>query len=226
VFVTDRPVKTMTSVVKRGLDMPKLTAIRKQALDELMRQAIFDAAVAVLSEHGVEGMTMDRVALAADVAKGSLYHYFSGKQALLELVYSKVIDPIVHNTEEIVAMDRPAIEKLANHLDYLLEHVAKHAKVFQLLFDDDTAQGLLLSTDRQTRKVGSQRLAEVFRQGIAEGVFEPADPLLLTHMFLGLCRGVFDSKPDLERREQRERVQRSIMNAFLNGIATEKCRRG
>ena len=49
--------------------MPKLTAIRKQALDEMMREAIFEATVAVLSEHGVEGMTMDRVALAAKVAK-------------------------------------------------------------------------------------------------------------------------------------------------------------
>ena len=56
--------------------MPKLTAIRKQALDEMMREAIFQAAKAVLAKHGVDGMTMDRVAVEADVAKGSLYHYF------------------------------------------------------------------------------------------------------------------------------------------------------
>ena len=110
--------------------MPKLTAIRKQALDEMMREAIFEATVAVLSEHGVEGMTMDRVALAAKVAKGSLYHYFPGKQALLEFVFAKMVDPVTTNLHEIVAGARPALEKLANHLAMLLEHIGRHTQVF------------------------------------------------------------------------------------------------
>ena len=49
--------------------MPKLTAIRKQALDDIMKEAIFEATVAVLGQHGVEGMTMDRVATAAGVRR-------------------------------------------------------------------------------------------------------------------------------------------------------------
>ncbi len=83
----------------------------------------------------------------------------------------------------------------------MLEHVAKHAQVFKLLFEDDTAHGLLQSSERRTREAASQRLAEIFRQGIAEGVFRPADPLMLANMYLGLCKGVFDSQPELEGRE-------------------------
>ena len=139
------------------------------------------------------------------VAKGSLYHYFSGKQALLELVHSKITDPIIRNLEAVVATEQPAMAKLASHLHMLLEHVAKHLRVFQLIFEDDAAQGLLQSSQRRTREAGSQRLASIFRQGIAEGVFQPADPLLLTYLFLGLCKGVFDSHPDLEGLEQREK---------------------
>jgi AcrR family transcriptional regulator len=206
--------------------MPKLTAIRKQALDEVMREAIFEATMAVLSEHGMEGMTMDRVALAASVAKGSLYHYFPGKKALLEFVYMKMIDPVFRDLEEIVAAVQPAIEKLATHLDKLLSHIAKHAYVFRLLFQDDRAQGLLLSSQRRTREAGCRLLAEVFRQGIAEGVFRPGDPLVLTHMFLGLCEGAFDAQPELEGHDQRERVRCLILGTFLHGIATEERRGG
>jgi TetR/AcrR family transcriptional regulator len=205
--------------------MPKLTAIRKQALDGMMRQAIFEAASAVLAEHGVEGMTMDRVALAAGVAKGSLYHYFPGKRALLEFVYAKMIDPILENLEQVVAMRQSAAEKLASHLAKLLEHVAEHAQVFKLLFESDTAQGLLQSSQRRTREAVGLRLAEVFRQGIAEGAFRAADPLVLTHMFLGLCRGMFDARPELEGRKQRDEVHRLILGTLLNGIGTEACGR-
>ena len=85
------------------------------------------------------------------------------------------------------------------------------------------AQGLLQSAHRRAHEVGSGLLAEIFREGIAEGVFHAADPVVLTHMFLGLCRGAFDTRPKLEQRDQQEEVQRLIMETFLHGIATEQC---
>ncbi|NLY01835.1 MAG: TetR/AcrR family transcriptional regulator [Rhodopirellula sp.] len=206
--------------------MPRLTAIRRQALDEVMKEAIFEATISALSEHGVEGLTMDRVALAAGVAKGSLYNYFRSKKSLLEFVYMKTIDPAFQDLEAVVASDRTAREKLATHLRWILEHVAKHAQVFRVLFRDDTAQGLLQSSERSAREMCGQYLAKIFDQGICEGVFRPADPLLLGRMFLGLCMGVFDSHPELERTDVREEIYRLIMDMFLDGIVTEKGRAG
>ena len=58
--------------------MPKLSATRKELLTTMMKEAIFEAATSVLCAHGVSGMTMDRVAAAAGLAKGSLYNYFHG----------------------------------------------------------------------------------------------------------------------------------------------------
>lgn len=202
--------------------MPRLTEIRRQALDELMKEAIFQATVQVLGEHGVKGMTMDRVALGAGVAKGSLYNYFGSKKDLLEFVYGKTIEPVIQELIATVATDRPAVEKLAAHVHALLEHAARHARVFHLLFQDDTAQGLLQSTQRSSRETGAQHLAEIFRQGIAEGVFRPANPVMLARMFIGLCSGVFDGHPELENLETREEVRRLIMGTFLNGIALEQ----
>jgi AcrR family transcriptional regulator len=202
--------------------VPRLTAIRKRALDEMMKEALFEATIAVLSAHGVEGMTMDRVALAAGVAKGSVYNYFQSKKDLLEFVYKKTIDPIFEDLAQRATAEQPAIEKLETHLRTMLEHVAKHVRVIKLLFEDDTAQGLLQSSERNARQAGSQHLADIFRQGIAEGVFRPADPLALAYMYFGLTKGFFDSQPILETHEQREIVLRTILGTFLNGVATER----
>ena len=206
--------------------MPRLTAIRKQALDEMMKEALFDATVAVLSEHGVDGLTMDRVAAEAGVAKGSLYRYFRSKRDLLEFVYAKMVDPIFQDLEELAAKEQPAVEKLAEQLRAMLEHVARHAQVHKLLFEDDATHGLLRSSEQRTIEAASQRLAGVFKQGIAEGVFRSADPLMLANMYLGLCKGVLQTQPELERSAQREDVHRLIIGTFLNGIATEKGRVG
>lgn len=206
--------------------MPRLTAIRKQALDGIMKEALFEATIAALSEHGVDGLTMDRVASEAGVAKGSLYRYFRSKRDLLEFVYAKTVDPIFQDIEQIVASEQPAIAKLARQLYALLDHVAKHAQVHRLLFEDETAHGLLQSSERRTSEAATVRLAELFRQGIAEGVFRDGDPLMLATMYIGLCKGVLQSQPELDTRQQREDVHRLIMGTFLNGIITEKARVG
>ncbi len=204
--------------------MPRLTTLRKRAVDEMMREAIFEAAVSVLAEFGVEGMTMERVALAAGLAKGSLYHYFSGKQAILELVHTKLIDSIFHQLQEIVTTERPAVEKLSLHLEQLLKHVAQNLHVFKLLYQNDVAQGLLQASQRRCREAGSQLLALIFRQGIEEGVFRSADPLMLTAMFQGLCRGVFDSQPELDSPQQQNQIRELILTTFLHGIAAREYR--
>jgi len=204
--------------------MPRLTEIRKRALDEVMKEAIFEATVAVLAAHGVDGMTMDRVALAAGVAKGSVYNYFDSKKDLLEFVHTKLFDPLHEELAETVATDRPAVEKLSTHVWYMLEHIAKHLKVCKLLFDDDAVMGLLQSSQRSNREIISRRLAEIFRQGIAEGVFRPADPTVLARVYMGVCKGVLDSQPDLTLPEQRTCAHRLIVDTLLNGITAEKGR--
>jgi len=204
--------------------MSRLAKRRKELVVSLMKDGIYEAAVRVLTERGAEGLTMDRVAESAGVAKGSLYNYFRSKRDLLEFVYTKTIDPVFQNMEAIVATEQPAIEKLAAQLRGLLEHLAKHAQVHKLLYEDDAAHSLLQSSERRTVEAASQRLAEIFRQGIAEGVFRSADPHVLADMYLGLCKGVLQSRPELDACDQRENVHRLILGTFLNGIATPQGR--
>lgn len=50
------------------------------------QQLIVDAAVRVAARHGISGASMDQIADAAGVAKGSLYYNFASKDAIFEEV--------------------------------------------------------------------------------------------------------------------------------------------
>jgi AcrR family transcriptional regulator len=207
---------------KKEVHMPKLTAIREQAINGMMKQALYEATVTVLSASGVEELTMDRVAAEAGIAKGSLYRYFQSKRELLEFVYARLVDPIFENLEEIAAKPQPAIEKLSEHLHMLLEYAAQHAQVHKLLFEDEAVNALLQSSQRRGSEVACQRMAKVFEQGIAEGGFRASDPVMLAALYFGLVRGVLERLPKLETREQREGIHRLILGTLFNGIVTEK----
>jgi hypothetical protein len=128
---------------------------------------------------------------------------------------------VLQELESLAAKEQPAIEKLTVQLRTLLDHIAKHAQIHKLLFEDDAVHGLLQTSERRRIEVASQRLAKIFHQGITEGVFRPSDPLLLARMYLGLCKGVLQNQPELERHDQRENLCRLIIGTFLNGITTE-----
>ena len=50
------------------------------------KQLITEAAVQVAAQHGISGASMDQIAEAAGVAKGSLYYNFKSKDAIFEEV--------------------------------------------------------------------------------------------------------------------------------------------
>ncbi|SNY89203.1 transcriptional regulator, TetR family [Nocardia amikacinitolerans] len=79
------------------------------------RRAILDATRTLLAEHGAEGVTMDRVAAAAGVGKGTIFHRFGSRAGLL---HELVAEPAVALMEAVssgpppLGPGAPAAERL------------------------------------------------------------------------------------------------------------------
>ncbi|XVQ10070.1 TetR/AcrR family transcriptional regulator C-terminal domain-containing protein [Spirillospora sp. CA-255316] len=70
------------------------------------RQAALDAALAVLLERDVAGMTMQAVATRAGSSKESLYAWFGSRQGLLAALIERQAEQV--NAAVATAIDRPA----------------------------------------------------------------------------------------------------------------------
>lgn len=197
--------------------MPRLSPPRRQLLDLLMRDSIYEAAVSVLTEFGVERTTMDRVAAAAEIGKGSLYKYFQSKEELLQFVYEKTVLPILESTAEIVTADLPAPKKLERYLRVLLECSTKDVRVFSLLLRNDAVEILVRSSARSARAEAISQLAAIFQDGIDEGWFQPFDPAELAALFLGSCTALLNHYLDHGGNESSEPFNQMILDIFLHG---------
>ncbi len=70
-------MKTASSVAKKPRKRPL------QARSQATVEAILEATTHILSQHGYEELSTNRVALRAGVSIGSLYQYFPSKEALV-----------------------------------------------------------------------------------------------------------------------------------------------
>ncbi|WP_194814003.1 TetR/AcrR family transcriptional regulator [Nocardia sp. XZ_19_385] len=84
------------------------------------RRAILDATKALLAEHGAEAVTMDRVAAAAGVGKGTIFHRFGSRAGLLhELVGepARALMSAVTSGPPPLGPGAPARERLLAYFD-------------------------------------------------------------------------------------------------------------
>lgn len=93
---------------------------KKQQFDA-REEAILDAVNRLLSEKGYDLMTMDDVADAVGVAKGSLYKHFSSKEKLAAAVMTRLLAQTVEVLEGMPTEWRAA-KRLEEILRWSLQH--------------------------------------------------------------------------------------------------------
>lgn len=203
--------------------MPRLSKARKELLTTLMRDSIFEATASVLSAHGVDGTTMNRVAEAADLAKSSLYDYFQNKDELLAFVADRIMAPIAERIDEIAQADLPATEKLGGVIRAALKSVEQHRELLVPLVRDKFRHGSE-AVGVSIRARVAQTVAAVFAQGMQAGQIRRDDPDQLSRLFLAclaeFCEMWIAADPPEEIDDCVERLRR----LFLYGVSADVVR--
>ena len=152
----------------------------------MTRQAILDAAAQVFSQKGFHAASMQDIAEAVNLQKGSLYHHVSSKQEILALLLDQALDMLIEHMETVIAQPLPADAKLrlatAEYLTTILEH--KELAAVLLLehrsLDPDLAANHKFGRDRFE---GLWR--DLVRQGMEESVFTYSDPTMAVLAIMG-----------------------------------------
>lgn len=202
--------------------MVRLSERRRELVTSMMQDAVYEAAVEVLTTHGIGGLTMDRVAEQAEMAKGSLYKYFPNKLALLQLVHKKALEPVEQKGPEVMEADLPALDKLESLMRIWFEYIDEHRGLFRFFFMDDVVHGLL-KCERETGHASAMEdLAKIIEQGIDEGVFRRVDPEPVAVILFGAIREVCEQQVITDEAWQVGQSARELTDFFAYGLATRK----
>lgn len=170
---------------------PKAT--KKDIVTAFRTREILAAARQLLDQRGLEAMTMEEIAAAAGVAKGTLYLYFQSKDDLIQALLTMVGKNILRDLETTLQAAGTPPEKLKRIVTVLLEYLNRERVLFPIY-----ARELLRG--RQESRRGFWRhyqeleerfvtlVTDLFAEGIAAGQFIPANPRLLTFLIRGLVR--------------------------------------
>jgi AcrR family transcriptional regulator len=92
--------------------MSSIELSRRERKKDETRERIVSAAIRLFTQKGFESTTVDEIAEAADVAKGTFFNYFPRKEAVLDALGEQVIQEMEEVTRALLAQPGTAPEKI------------------------------------------------------------------------------------------------------------------
>lgn len=121
-------------VDRSKVDRPKVDRPKVDRRWERTRAALLNAGRALFAERDVEGVTVDEIVAAADVAKGSFYNHFVDKDVFAREIASSVRMQAEQIVDEVnVGVDDPATH-MARALCVFMRFAIEHRESAQVLW--------------------------------------------------------------------------------------------
>lgn len=207
-------------------DLAEPNPVSTQAIpgDSAKRRQIVEGARRIFLERGFDAASMNDIARAAGVSKGTLYVYFENKEQLFGAI---VEGECASHAENVFALDPtdPDVERVLTRCG------AEYARFVCSLAKASALRTVIAIADRMPEigKVfyetgpacGIQRMADYLRAKIDSGVLRIDEPDIAAAQFLDACLAtlarpvLFNALQESPTQPQIDRVVRVAVRAFL-----------
>ena len=182
------------------------------------RQRIVLAASQMFAERAYVEVQMDELAKAAEVAKPTIYRYFSSKEDLFLEALDGTMSELVAEVSRVADETAPPPLVLRRMIVAALKSFAQCTAAIRALDGSDAALGergraMLRRRGRQIR----EEFVRILQRGIAGGDFRGLDPDLASRAIVGAIRmtATADDAPNDERAAS------ALTDLLLNGMSPQ-----
>ncbi len=155
------------------------------------RERILAAGLKLFAYEPYQSVTMDRVAQAAGVAKGTLYLYFSSKDALYLGILSNGLDTGYRTYQTSADPRLPIPERMRRAISVTVEFFDQNRDLLRFFATEEPrladARNRII---QESRERGFNFFCSLIEEGIRSGVFAPSDARLATFAIQGSIRSV------------------------------------
>ncbi|UCC12266.1 MAG: TetR/AcrR family transcriptional regulator [candidate division WOR-3 bacterium] len=168
--------------------------MRKKNKD--IRERVINTAVKIFAKTGYFRTTMEDIAHAAHVAKGTLYLYFKDKESLYLATLEKHFDRAVTVLTEIETTERSAEEKMRCIAEQFINYMTGLKDAYPVFtFENLHTTGRIMKKMRPLVMPRIKQMTEIIsrivEEGIARGEFIDIEPRIAAFYFLSTIRTAF-----------------------------------
>lgn len=195
------------------------------------REQILDAAVHEFAKKGFSRTTINDIAQAAGIGKGTIYEYFSNKEEIVQDTFRYFMRLMEPNFEAILISKIPAKDKLKQLIDGLSQFINDdYHEVMELMFEfwsegikDKSSKGILFVEMIKFYHVYREIFADIIIEGMSDGSFRKnINPQSASSAIVGALDGLMVQWILEHEVLDFPDILRTVTDTFLNGLCLEK----
>ena len=164
---------------------------RKIKERKLRQELILDGALEVFKAKGIEGSTMDEIALESGFGKATLYYYFKSKEEVFSAILANGWESLWQDLEPIISQDNKSPRDTFVHiLLSISDNVRSRPGLYEFLFNVPKK----INFDSQDWRSYQERIYSIIstliEEGIKIGEFPQSKPEVLFKALGGLFMGL------------------------------------
>lgn len=170
---------------------------RKEREKERRRQQIMVAAKRVFSEKGFSKATMEDIAQEAELSPGTLYLYFKNKEELYASLSLRILQYLLLRIEHVNAVKGAGPDDKLKQLMEAMYDVYEFDPLIIInmfhLQSSETLRNLspqLLEEIKELSGKSMGAISQIFKEGVAKGIFINHHPVALADTFWSVFSGV------------------------------------
>jgi AcrR family transcriptional regulator len=203
---------------------PPPTRSKGEVVKDFRTGEILDAARRVIGELGYGDASMERIAQAASVAKGTLYLYFKSKESLLQAALERGYAELMERTRAGTVRARGPLPKLREVARAFLEHSLAHQTFYRALQETpELGPEGVSEVSRRLRVLVDDyihRVSALVERGIKSGELRPVDPERAARLLVELLRGVIADRLQKAHADSIDDDADLVIDFFLHGVAS------
>jgi TetR/AcrR family transcriptional regulator len=204
------------------MDQSKNMALPDTRIQTRNRQVILDAALAVFSDAGFKGATVDRIAARARMSKPNLLYYFRRKEDIYVALLEHTLDDWLEPFKMLDAAGEP-LEELRRYIQAKLRMSQANPQASRLF-----ANEILHGAPMIGRMLGGplkalvDEKARIIEGWVQAGKLAPVDPYHLIFAIWAVTQHYADFSVQvsavLGRDEPEELTEKAVLDILLRGL--------
>ena len=194
----------------------------RQARTDVYRQHILAAAERVFAEHGFETAKVQDISKVVGLSMGTIYAVFPSKEDLFRALLDARGRELLGLARDVVARQAPPLETLRALSAAYVDYFVVHPDFLRMHLREGTSWVLTPSAGGNGRAQLWRDIhalqADIFRRGVAQGVFVDEDPGFLAKLYSAMDQVVLSDWVTTGMKANRDelvrRLQALIERAF------------
>ncbi|MCV9387267.1 TetR/AcrR family transcriptional regulator [Reichenbachiella ulvae] len=146
------------------------------------KKAILKSALELINEQGFHGTSMSHLAKHANVAAGTIYHYFDSKEAMICAVHTHIVDRVL---DQLALTDDPTLPYKERYYRIWFSMYEFHVDnpMFLRFYEQFVNSPYFFNNTSRMRI--SDFYHELLKEGIEKGHLAKQNPEILASLFIG-----------------------------------------